>query len=47
MIPLLFWKDSAVALGPFTSAGPCKGYSILDISQSVSVWSTITKRLDE
>lgn len=47
MIPLLFWKDSAVALGPFTSVGPCKGYSILDISQSVSVWSTIMKRLDE
>lgn len=47
MIPLLLWEDSAVALGPFASAGPCKGYSILDISRSVSVRSTIRKRLDE
>lgn len=47
MIPLLLWEDSAVALGPFASARPCKGYSILDISRRVSVRSTIRKRLDE
>lgn len=47
IIPLWLWADSAVALGPFTSSGPCKGYSILDVSPSVSMRSAITKRRDE